>query len=479
MTTRRLPELRTSLRAATRLALPVALSMATLAARAEEPAVPELQPAPAATAPQAGPFDAQPTAPAQQPAPEAQPAAPAAAPAEVFQTLDLAGCINLALQRQPRIAAARASLAAAHDAQRALDDLRIPTIIDREIPVRRQQACLGVTAAAAAVEQAEHETVYAVTRTYYTVVFAREQERVARGVVDSLGAVRDVVRQRVEGAARDVTNNDVDRTTSYMRQAQTQQIQAAEGVKRALAALREAIGVGPECHIEVAAGQLPQLDVRLGREDVIAKALARRPELVQAGIFEQETCLEIDAQGTSHHLRKETFAAGGDIHAKQVPQGEHNDAYRPGGILPEMPTLLVGNKADRVQRARSLNARAGAMVATTRNLIALEAEDAFLRWEQASLQLPAAKEAAETGERLAENLATDYRSQVGKGTVEGTLNARVLGARARSAYNEVLYHQILALADIERITAGGVCAGLVELAAVKTQPAAAEGGAAK
>jgi hypothetical protein len=35
-----------------------------------------------------------------------------------------------------------------------------------------------------------------------------------------------------------------------------------------------------------------------------------------------------------------------------------------------------------------------------------------------------------------------------------------------------LYRQILAIADVERITGGAVCGGLVELAAVRGQPAA-------
>src|SRR5262249_38828289 len=91
---------------------------------------------------------------------------PAAAPAA--QALDLGACIGLALQRQPRVAAARASLAAAEDGKRALDNLHVPALIDPEIPVRRRQASLGVAAAVAGLEQAEHEAVYAVTRTYYT-----------------------------------------------------------------------------------------------------------------------------------------------------------------------------------------------------------------------------------------------------------------------------------------------------------------------
>ena len=54
-------------------------------------------------------------------------------------------------------------------------------------------------------------------------------------------------------------------------------------------------------------------------------------------------------------------------------------------------------------------------------------------------------------------------------------NSRVLAAQARSQYNEYLYRQIVALADLERITGGAFCARLVEIA----QPPALKDNAGK
>jgi outer membrane protein TolC len=378
----------------------------------------------------------------------------------------LAACLNLALQRQPRIAAARASLAAAEDGKQSLDNLLLAPLLEPEIPIRRKQACLGVQAAAANLERAEHEAVYAVTRTYYTVLFAREQEIVARGVVNRLTAINEATRRAVESGARNVASTDVNRTTVYLRLAQTQQYKAAQGVQRALIALREAIGLGPECGIAVPEGKLPTLEARPDRHDVVAQALARRGELVQASVFAEVACLEVQAQSSSVRKRVETFAAGSDIHARQVPQDVHNDEYRPGGIVPEMPTLLAGCRQDRVRHARSLQARAEAMLEGTRNLIALEAEDAFLRWEQATQEVAAGREAMQSGDQLADDLDKDYTSGQ-RVKVEDVVNARVLASQARARYNEALFHQILALADVERATAGGVCSGTAELAGLR------------
>ncbi|MBY0527872.1 MAG: TolC family protein [Gemmataceae bacterium] len=374
-------------------------------------------------------------------------------------TLDLEECIGLALQKQPALAAHRASLGAAEDARRALANLCIPNFLSRELPIRRHQSALGVTAASAAVDQAERETIYAVTRAYFTVLYARQQEQVARGVVDRLSTVNEIAGRMLKEGARDVTATDVDRTAIYQDLAEARRIQAAKGVERGLASLKEAIGLPPGCTIQVPPGKLPEPNVRPCRPEIVAWALARRGELIQAGVFTEITCLEIEAQATSAHVRVETFAIGADIHAQQVPQEHRNAEFRPGAVPPEMPAQLAGSRAERVEHAKTLSARAGAVADKARNLIVLEAEDAFLRWEEATAQAAVTLRAATRGDTMADGVRKDF---VGgqKVRVEDVMNAQVLAAQARSQYHEYLYHQILALADLERVTGGGFCAGL-------------------
>jgi hypothetical protein len=378
-------------------------------------------------------------------------------------TFALAGCIQLALERQPRVNTQRNSLVAAEDAKRAIDALRVPVALVPDLPFRRQQFGLGVLSAAAGLDQAERETVYAVTRTYLTVLYARQQQDVARGVVERLQATREAAQQALESGARDVTTADVNRSLVYQRLAQTQQTQAAQGVKRALAALREAIGLGPGVALEVPSIRLPEPEITPNQNEIVRATLARRGELAQAGLFAQIACLEVEAQASNAHKRKmETFAPGTDIHSIQIPQGSHNADYRPGAVPPEMPALLVGTQPERVKHAQSLQARAATMVETTRNLIALEAEDAFLRWEEEARKASQAREAAKAGDKLADDLRKDFTSGQ-RVRVEDVVTAQVIASQARSQYNEFLFRQILALADLERVTAGGFCAGLVEL----------------
>jgi outer membrane protein TolC len=412
---------------------------------------------------------------------EAPPAenSPAPAPAAVTaMTLTLGECLHLAYERQPRLAAQRASLAAAEEGRKALESLGIAAVLAHEVPVRRKQAGLGVTAAAAGLDVVERETVYAVTRTYFTVLYARAQEAIARGVVGQLSAIHKVAQQALKDGVRNISSTDVDRAAVYLHLAQTKQIQAAQGVQRALAALREAIGLGCDVRLDVPAGPLPEPVQQPRQEEVVAAALDRRGELIQAGVFADVTCLEVEAQGTSRHLRMQTFAAGSDIHAHQIPQGVHNTEYRPGAQPPEMPTLLAGSRAERMEQTRALHARAQALVEETRNLITLEAENAFLRWQEAAGQVPEARQAADAGDKLADALTRDFTSGL-KVRVEDAVNARVLAAQARSQYVEYLYLQILALADLERVTAGGFCAGLVEAPVPKEKAAQKEGDGGK
>ena len=389
-------------------------------------------------------------------------------------TLSLAECLQLAAERQPRIKAQRASLAAAQQGYCALQNLQIPEFLVPDLPVRRRQAALGVTAAAAGLDQAEREAVYAVTRTYFSVLYAREQERVGRSIVERLTATRDAAQRSLNAGARDVSATDVSRASVYVRLAETRRIQASQGVKRALYGLKEAIGLGHETKLDVPGDRLPQVEVQPSLDDVVAQALARRGELVRAGVFVDVTCLEVEAQeANSLHKRVETFAAGSDMHAVRVPQGDQDTEYRPGDIPPEMPTLLVGSRSDRARRAESFNIRAQAVAETTTNLITLEALTAFLRWQEASSQIREAREAADTGDKMADDISKDFTAGL-KVKIDDVINGRVLASQTRSQYNEYLYRQILALADLERITAGAFSARLVDAAASQATPAKAK-----
>ncbi len=395
---------------------------------------------------------------AAQPAPAPPPAAPAPKPEP--PRLSLVDCLRIANERQPTLTAARASLAAHQAAQRGVDELRVPKLLAPDLPIRRQQSLRGVDAAQAELYQAEYDTAYAVIRMYYSAVYARQQYEVAEEVVTGLLFWRDLVARIVQGGGDPNLNQDVvDRLNVYLRMAEARQAQALTGVERALAALREAMGVGPEYgYFRPLDAKLPVPSVKPDKDTVVALALARRCELVQAMVAADVTRLEVCAQSMFRFRPLvRTFASSSDIHAKSLPTGLRNGEYRPGAVGIEMPANVAGSRESRMEQVRAYGARAESVVEKTRRLITLEAEDAFENWLEAERQVEANREAA----RLSKLLAERTRTNVANIKKEDILQTDVLAGQAQAAYNEALYHQILALANLERITAGGFNAGIV------------------
>ncbi len=370
--------------------------------------------------------------------------------------LTLNDCIAIGLARQPAIEAQRASLASTETQRQALDNMKVAALISKELPIRKQQAALGVTIARAELENVEWETVYAVTRTYYTVVYARRQESLARGLIEKLELAKKSAKALLDKGDPDVKlkQTDIDKLQVNIDLLQVRLIEATTGVERATAALREAMGYRYDAPLPLVLQDFPAPGEQAEREALIQLALSRRPELVQATCAAQAAELEVCAQNTGCLLPfKKTFAAASDIHAKAIPQGFSNGTYRPGAIGVEMPTTIVGHKADRVERARELSGRAAAVVEKTQNLIALETEDAFHRWQQAGKQAAILRDSAARAAKLADLTSRDF--DLGKVSSEDFLRARTLEDQAQASYNEALFYYTLGLATLERVTAGG------------------------
>lgn len=376
----------------------------------------------------------------------------AAAPGSLV--LSLPECIQMALGQQPELAAYRASLASAQLNSQALQDLRVPRFLARDLPIRRRQASLGVTIAAAGLDQAGYDTVYAVTRLYYSVIYARAQKQVVGKTLDRLKATHEAANRLVQGGSRDVTTGGVNKIAVYMRLAEIRRAEAERGEDRALAALKEAIGLDPAYCLQIPEDRLPDVAVTVCKGDIVSLALARRGEVAQAGTLAEVTALEVCAQGKSCRPTMRTFASVVDVHSRVLPATVSDGEYRPGALAPDMPTTLVGPRQDRVDRAGALSARASAVFAKTRGLIALEAEDAFIRWEEASKRVPAGREAADKAGKLAEDTQNDFAAGA-RVKVEDVLGDEVLEGQAKAQYNEALYLQAIALAGLERVTAGG------------------------
>ena len=97
---------------------------------------------------------------------------------------DLETLRAMALKYNSAITAASASLASAIAGKQGVENIKVPTFLQPDLPIRRKQAALGVQAAEAGVRQAELLVVFGVQFAYVSYLYAQEQERIAREAVD-------------------------------------------------------------------------------------------------------------------------------------------------------------------------------------------------------------------------------------------------------------------------------------------------------
>ena len=376
--------------------------------------------------------------------------------------LNLNDCVAIGLERQPAIAAARYSYGAAAAAQQGINGLpAFAGLLSRDLPTRREQASWGVNIAAAAVDLAKWETRYAVARNFYSVMYAHTQGDLLDKVVQKLKAARDKAQTFLEDPnikVKDLKVSDLDikNLDVLIATYQARQMEASVGLKKAIAALREAMAVD-DCPLVLIQAPLEVSIIELECRQVTALALERRGEMVQVNSALQVTNLEIEAQRRLFFkMQTKTFASASDVHSKPIPQGIANGEYRPGAIGLEMPVFMVGKRSDRVDRAEQFHGRATSVVDKTQNLVVLDAEIAFYNWEQAVGRIKHLEQARK--------VAVDYSSLANKRFLESNgkmapdelVRARTLEEQTLATYNEALYAHLLALAALERVTAGGI-----------------------
>src|SRR5579864_9155098 len=175
--------------------------------------------------------------------------APPAPPAP----LALDDLLQLATEKQPALAAARASLAGAQDGQSGLQNLPFyAKALTRDYRQRVGQSCLGVTIAQAALWQAEWEARYAVTRNYYSVLYVRTQQTLLADVLRKLESGKKKAEAALKAGEGKITKIDIDVLTINIDFLKVKGVEARVGEQRAIAAIREAIGVGPEYPLAIA-----------------------------------------------------------------------------------------------------------------------------------------------------------------------------------------------------------------------------------
>ena len=369
----------------------------------------------------------------------------------------LGQCLAIALERQPALRAARFSLLSAERGSAALYNL--PFLAERlttELPIRKQQALRGIVLAQSEIDKVRQETIYDVTRLYWTCVYAKQQQIIAGNIIEQLEIYYGVAKEEFDTAIFPLENltpfslaifRDTIDLVGERRE------EARLGYAQAMAALHEVMNLENAFIFEPADTELPIMSGFTTQEDVVRIALARRPELIQAAngvdAFRLEICAQADARG----YKVQTLAAGSDLHSRQVPFPRRNSEYKPGAVPPEMPTILVGRAEDRVARARALSQRQDEVYNKAVGLVRLEAANAYLEWNSTRERIVRAKKRYEDRKRLAKDAPA---AAAARKDSELLIQAVALAGKAQSEYLEAVYEHIKALTTLERVTAGGI-----------------------
>ncbi|HBI46903.1 MAG TPA: hypothetical protein DDY78_29230, partial [Planctomycetales bacterium] len=191
---------------------------------------------------------------------------PAAAP----RVFDIATARATAVECQPTVIAARASLTGAQLKSEAVDRIKLGALIARDVPIRKKQAALGVSIAAASLQTAECDARNAATFSYLAVLFAREQMKTAADAKVRLNDLKDLVKTAAEKGRRDVFKDEqLALVDSFVTLLEGRGEEATAGEQRALAALREALGLGPDCPIDVVGTKLPDVQTKVERDVIV------------------------------------------------------------------------------------------------------------------------------------------------------------------------------------------------------------------
>jgi outer membrane protein TolC len=377
--------------------------------------------------------------------------------------LSLGECIAIAVERSPNLKAVQASTAASQAGYRALMKFgTVGTLLSPDLDIRKQQAQRGLAGSSGEYQKVHNELVQDVTRMYYTAVYAKQQLAIADDVIEQLvdleGLIKNILKEaKTPEDLGGLTPGKLLTVQIGIREAQALRAKAIVGRKRALAALRQIMAVEKETFpFRLKDQQLPlmQQSAEVTREKVVEQALARRPELALAAAGVDVFRLEVYAQGKIPFKRVvPTFASGADLHSRAIPQPERGKEYRPGGIIPEMPTQLVGSKYDRVCRAMAFSQKADAVYESAHSLIVLEAENGFFELELAAEDLRFAKEKHDLAldlQKYTQQNAPNIKQK------DQIFQVEVLVAKAQADYVEAVFQHLLALSALERITAGGI-----------------------
>jgi len=382
---------------------------------------------------------------------------------EVVKKITLSEALELMNANHPRIHAAEASVRGSEAGLRGVQNLPLFAKLSPDMKYRKQQSELGIEVADAGLRQEIRDTSYGVARSYFLVVYSKQQRDLSAQVLDIL--VKNIKALELKIALKKTPEDEIkmQKLRLGLVEAKHKNSLATTGFERAKALLIEEAGGRKKIGlIEPMETEFPSYDL-LGLltpefiEEMIEKTATVREEIIKSSKASQILALEVNAQRSARFNPKfRTFASGSDLHYIPIGVQGRGENFTPEAITIEMPSSLVGKKTDRVARAQAFADRGAAVEESTKNLIRLEVRNAF----QLLLETRTSFNDLKKVEPELRKIISDLHDNPLKFLNSDNAELFEKAGKMLGNFNHAKFITMDNLADLERITSGTFSVGL-------------------
>jgi OMF family outer membrane factor len=326
-----------------------------------------------------------------------------------------------------------------------------------KIEAQNERAHIGSRVAIWDVARTRQLTQFHVAQAYYSILLVSEQFRVVANAEDHAKAVERLAQSLLEEGDPEVTSVDSLRASTFRNLYAEQRVGLARLHQRAYAALKLSMGLDQSVELLVADQGLSFTPVELSGDEIIAAALANRPEVIQAR-------LGINAAAWQHRAARAelkpdvvAFAGFSTIYDDANFPNPNDSEEWSAGVSAQMPLYAGGRRMAQIRQASLGWAQARDRFDQARQFVMQEAQDAYLEYREMLERKDVARRAAEDAEQALQDLQDQFTGglidddKVPK-YFEDALTTRFLTVAAWTRYYQALFGYELALARVRLVT---------------------------
>lgn len=327
-----------------------------------------------------------------------------------------------------------------------------------KIEAQYQRAQIGCRATKLDVVRTRQLTQFNVSQAYYSILLVSEQYRIVSVAEGHAKAVELLAQSLLDEGDVAVTNVDVLRAGTFRHLYGEQRAGLARLRQRAIAALKLAMGMEQSCELQIADQELTFTPVELANEEIIAAALAHRPEVQQARLGMKAAAWQRKAACAELKPDVVAFASFSTINDDANFPNPNDSEEWSAGVSAELPLYVGGRRMAQIRQASHACAQARDRFNQACQFVTQEAQDAYLEYREMAERKTAAGQAADDAENAVKDLQAMFAADLISDSkypkyFEDSLTTRFLTVAAQTRYYQALFGYELALARLRLVTA--------------------------